>query len=69
MLGWGALAGLLLARLGGALWSTNKLIRQAEPLAPASLSVDLEALRRAAGSVVVSTGRSAPGSNHRRSAD
>ena len=49
MLGWGALAALLLARLGGALWSTTKLIRQAEPLAPASLSVDLEALRRAAG--------------------
>jgi WD40 repeat protein/beta-lactamase regulating signal transducer with metallopeptidase domain len=49
MLGWGALAGLLVARLGCALWSTRKLIREAQPLAPAGLSVDLESLERAAG--------------------
>ena len=49
MLGWGALAFLLLARLGRALWSTHKLIRQADPLAPQCLPVDLEALPRAAG--------------------
>ena len=31
------------------LWSTHKLIRQADPLAPRCLPVDLEALPRAAG--------------------
>jgi WD40 repeat protein/beta-lactamase regulating signal transducer with metallopeptidase domain len=49
MLCWSVLAALLLVRLAGALWSTERLVRRAQPLAPASLSVDLEALRRAAG--------------------
>jgi WD40 repeat protein/beta-lactamase regulating signal transducer with metallopeptidase domain len=47
MLGWSLVAAVLLARLVRAMWSTGRLVRQARPLAPASLSVDLEELRRA----------------------
>jgi WD40 repeat protein/beta-lactamase regulating signal transducer with metallopeptidase domain len=49
MLGWAAGVLVLVARLGLGLWSTRRLIRQAEALVPACLPVDLEALRRAAG--------------------
>jgi hypothetical protein len=49
MLGWAFWAFVLLARFLRALWSTRRMIRDAMPLGPDWLPIDIEALRRAAG--------------------
>ena len=49
MLGWAALAALLLARFLRSVLSTRRLVREALPLEPDGLPIDVEALRRSVG--------------------
>ena len=49
MLGWAGCTVLLLARFVRAMVRTRRLLRQAVPLPPERLPVDVESLRRAVG--------------------
>ncbi len=49
MLGWACCASLLLAKFARATVRTRRLIRQAVPLPPGRLPIDLDSLRRAVG--------------------
>jgi beta-lactamase regulating signal transducer with metallopeptidase domain len=49
MLAWSAVVFILLVRFAWVQWRTGRMLRQAQPLDPASLPVEMEELRRRAG--------------------